>query len=86
MITISEYYIQKDCFFPFVRLHDECLSSNSDVDFAILVPVFSVSLFNNVIFEMAAFRFMLNLISTESGVIAIVVFVIVRNDFLRKNL
>ena len=33
VITISEYYIQKD-FFPFVRLHDECLSSNSDADFA----------------------------------------------------
>ena len=85
MITISEYYIQKD-FFPFVRLHDECLSSNSDVDFAILVPVFSVSLFNDVIFEMAAFRFMLNLISSESGVIAIVVFVIVWDGFFRKDL
>ena len=85
MITISEYYIQKD-FFPFVRLHDEYLSSNSDVDFAILVPVFSVSLFNDVIFEMAAFRFMLNLISSESGVIAIVVFVIVRDGFFRNDL
>ena len=85
MITISEYYIQKD-FFPFVRLHDECLSSNSDVDFAILVPVFSVCLFNDVIMVSALFRFIFNLISSEFRIITKDVFVIVRNDFLRKNL
>ena len=85
MITISEYHVHK-AIFPFVRLHDECLTMNSDVDFAFVISVFSVCLFYDVIFEVASFCFIFYLISSESGVIAIVVFEIVRNDFLRKNL
>ena len=85
MITISEYHVQKEIL-PFVRLHDEYLSSKSDVDFAILVPVFSVCLFSDVIIVFALFRFLFNLIPSDFGIILIVDFVVVRNDFLRKDL
>ena len=59
---------------------------NSDVDFAFVISVFSVCLFYDVILEVASFCFIFYLISSEFRIITKDVFVIVWNDFLRKNL
>ena len=67
-------------------MQNECLPIYADAYLTFFVPVFSVYLFDDVIIEIALFRFIFNLIPSEFGIIMIVVFIVVRNDILRKDL